>query len=186
MQTVIRIAREHRIFAIESMVHAPVGRVTPLPANRRGLGVVRQAAGGWRRQQCHVLQRDRIEPFLRDDVAGERDARGRRRIENLRRQQFREVPSPHLQRREREVVHLPLGIPQAFVVSEEKCPVRHQRAAQAPAELMLLQDRIDPREEVPSIEAVVARKLIHRPMELVTPGLGQDVDDAAAGAAGLG
>ena len=168
------------------MVHAAVGRVTLLPANRGGLGVVRQAAVGGLRQQGHVLQRDRIEPFLRDDVARERHARGARRIENLRRQQFRKVPLPHLQRREREVIHLPFGIPQTFVVSEEKRPVRHQRAAQAPAELMLLQDRIDPREEVPGIEAVVAHKLIRRAMDLVTPGLGQDVDDAAAGAAGLG
>ena len=73
-----------------------------------------------------------------------------------------------------------------FVVSEEEGAIRDDGAADAAAELMLVQDGVDRRKVVARIETSVPVELVPRAMELVRAGLRQDVNDATPGAADLG
>src|ERR1039458_1160928 len=74
----------------------------------------------------------------------------------------------------------------AFIVHEEEQFVLDQRATQVAAELIQSQRYILRREVVQGIKRIVAKEFKHAAVEIVTPRLGDDVDDVTVRTAVLG
>jgi hypothetical protein len=72
---------------------------------------------------------------------------------------------------------------EAFVVDEEECAIAAQWTTQAAAPLRLREFWPARREETLRVEPIVACEDERRTVQRVRPGLGDDVDDAAGGAA---
>src|SRR5215831_3682316 len=68
----------------------------------------------------------------------------------------------------------------SFIIAEEEGAVFPDRAAQGETELVLLQlVQAGSRQFTASVYCIVAEILIQRPMQVIGPALGNDVDDSA-------
>ncbi len=187
VDVVVGIAGEQRVVVVEAVIDPEVGGAAVLGAVARAGEIIRQPRRRRRRVKGDVIQRDRVEPARRDEVAGERGARGGGRIVN-RHRELGEVAGAHLHRRHGRHEGEALRQLEALVVAEEERLVLLQRTADAAAELILIERRLRPggREEVAGVEPIVPVELETRSVEVVRPGLGDDVDDATRGAADFG
>ena len=79
-----------------------------------------------------------------------------------------------------------LDLAQRFHIGEEECLVLENGAAGAAPELTLPVLWIPQGEEISRIDTVVSQKLVQAAVELVRPGLRQDVDHPSSRAATLG
>ena len=144
------------------------------------------AAGGVRqRQQVEDRERLRRQPALRDHVARELAARGRRPVAAQRVEDvdsvLAEVAGARERGRHRLRPRAALGVAQGAVVGEEEPLVLHDRAADRAAELVPARlgqgHPLRLGEGIAGLEVVVQPEPVGAALDLVRPRLGLDRDD---------
>ncbi len=174
-------AAEQGVRRVELVVHAGVELILPgllFRAHRKVIDQARLLCSG---PEIHQLRADRIHRAGGNLVGRVRSPRGG----IVYGAQAGEVAGSHRERWNEAGEGDALPQPETFVIAEKEGVALPDGAAEAAAELVLLECRRGARagEEVLGVHLFVAKELEEASMEVTGPGLGDQVDDAAGGAA---
>ena len=175
---------EYRV-AAEQLIGRRCVEVDP-PTNLIDLVTANQclAIDGWRdvakRVEVDHVAGDGIDGIRRQLIAGKWDAASGQVEE--RRAERREIPDSFLRGGNRGCRRDALFVAEAFIVAEEKRPIRLQWSAERGAKLILV-ERLDlAREEVACVEHVVPDEVVHAAIEAVAAAASHDAGRRSAGA----